>query len=66
MKKFYMVFLENRNTPTFKHESFKSASDESKKLARLHKKKAYVLGTIKSFELNEFKEEDVRVDELPL
>lgn len=66
---FFMVYLEGERTPTFKHESVERATTEAERLARVHKKKAYVLCTIKSVELNEFKTEDLRPrkkdDDLP-
>ncbi len=57
---FFMVFLEGENTPSFKHANINSATTEAERLARVHRKKAYVLCTIKSIELNEFKTEDLR------
>jgi len=63
---FFMVFVENENTPTHKHFSLNDAEIEAKRLSKLLKKKAYVLATIKSLEINEFTIEDMRPDdELP-
>jgi len=59
-KPFYMVFVEGQNQPTYKHESLESAEIEAKRLAKLTDKKAYVLCSIKSFEVNHFKVEDCR------
>lgn len=59
-----MVFLQNERTPTYKHESLPDAELEAKRLARLHNKKAYVLCSLKSFEINEFKVEDCRPDNM--
>lgn len=66
---FFMVYLEGERTPTFKYEDIIKATTEAQRLARVHKKKAFVLCTIKSVELNEFKTEDLRPrkeeDDLP-
>lgn len=62
MKKFYMVFLEGGHNPTFKHDTIDNAEKEAKRLAKLYNKKAYVLCTIKSFEINEYIIEDLRDD----
>ena len=63
---FFMVYLENESTPTYRHESLKSAEDEAKRLAKMHRKKAFVLCSIKSFEINEFIEKDCVPDEFEL
>ena len=60
---FFMVFLEGERTPTYKHDTLESAENEAKRLAKLHGKKAFVLVTVKSFELNEFIEMDCRPKE---
>ncbi len=66
MESFFMVYLEGERTPTYKHNSLPSAEAEAKRLVKEHGKKAFVLCTIKSFELNEFIVEDCRPDyELP-
>ncbi len=64
---FFMVYVEYGNTPTAKHTSLESAEAEAKRLAKMTNKKAYVLCTLKSFEINEFAIEDCRpnVGELP-
>ncbi len=66
---FFMVYLEGERTPTYKHEDVIVATTEAERLARVHRKKAFVLCTIKSIELNEFKTEDLRPrkeeDDLP-
>lgn len=64
---FYMVFLSGESTPTFRHETIESADIEAQRLARLHRKKAFVLCSLKSFEISEFKVEDCRpfTDDLP-
>ena len=63
---FYMVFVEGQYTPTYKHTTQQSAETEAKRLAKELGLKAYVLTTIKSFEINEFTVKDCRPsDELP-
>lgn len=67
-KTFYMVFLENGGAPSYKHETLQSAETEAKRLSKVHSRKAFVLCTIKSFELVEFKVEDcrpVQISDLP-
>ena len=64
---FFMVYLENENTPIVKHQSLESAELEAKRLSKKFGKKAFVLCSLKSFEIVEFKIEDCRpsVDDLP-
>lgn len=65
---FYMVHVENGDSPTYKHDTLESAEIESKRLAKLLNRKAYVLCSIKSFEINEFDIVDCRpskIDDLP-
>jgi hypothetical protein len=57
---FFMVYVENEKTPTQKHETLTSAETEAKRLAKTSGKKAFVLCSLKSFEIVEFKEEDCR------
>lgn len=57
---FFMVYLENEKTPAFIHTTLDSAENEAKRLARTYKKKAFVLCSIKSFEINEFTISDCR------
>lgn len=59
---FYMVFLENERTPSYKHNTLSSAETEAKRLSKTYGKRAYVLCSIKSFEIVEFKEMDLRPD----
>ncbi|MCO5268505.1 MAG: hypothetical protein M9897_06390 [Brumimicrobium sp.] len=61
-KSFFMVFLEGERTPAYKHPNLASAELEAQRLAKIHMKKAYVLCSIKSFELQMFKTEDCRPD----
>ncbi|MDP3443095.1 MAG: hypothetical protein Q8T08_09585, partial [Ignavibacteria bacterium] len=64
---FFMVYLENERTPTYKHSTLESAETEAKRLSKLNRKKAFVLCSLKSFEIIEFTVEDCRpdVDDLP-
>lgn len=67
-KPFFMVYVEGQSSPTYKHESLNSAETEAKRLAKMLDRKAYVLCSIKSFEVNHFVVEDCRPDigdELP-
>jgi len=57
-----MVYLENGNNPAFMHTTLVSAENEAKRLSKLNNKKAYVLCSLKSFEIVEFKVEDCRPD----
>lgn len=59
---FYMVYLQGESTPAFKHTTLQSAEKEAKRLAELHRKKSYVLCTLKSFEMCKFIESDCRPD----
>lgn len=67
MATFYMVYVEGQYTPAYQHPTLSSAETEAKRLAQTLNKKAYVLATVKSFEVNVFKVEDCRPnhDELP-
>ena len=60
---FFMVYLENERTPTYKHTTLESAETEAKRLSKLYGKKAFVLCSLKSFEIVEFKVEDCRPDD---
>ena len=64
---FFMVYLENERTPTYRHANLAGAETEAKRLAKEFNKKAYVLCSLKSFEINEFTEKDCRpnIDDLP-
>ena len=57
-----MVYVEGQNSPTYKHENLNSAEIEAKRLAKMLDTKTYVLCTVKSFELNNFKVEDCLPD----
>jgi hypothetical protein len=63
---FYMVYLENGDSPTHRHSTFEGAEREAKRLCKITNKKAYVLCSLKSIEIYEFREVDLRPDnELP-
>jgi len=64
---FFMVYLENERTPACRHDSLDGAEQEAKRLSKQHNKKAFVLCSLKSFEVNEFTIKDCRPDipELP-
>jgi len=64
---FFMVYVENERTPTYKHATLNGAEEEAKRLSKQLGKKAYILCSLKSFELQEFKINDCRpeVDDLP-
>ena len=65
LKEFYMVYVQGANTPSREHATLEDAEKEAKRLAELTGKKAFVLGTIKSFEVNKFVEKNCSVGELP-
>ena len=62
-----MVYVNGGNIPTHTHSTLAGAETEAKRLAKLLGKKAFVLCSIKSIEINEFKIEDYRPegDDLP-
>ena len=64
---FFMVYLQDERTPTYRHATLDGAENEAKRLAEQYGKKAFVLCSLKSFELEKFKVEDYRpdIDELP-
>lgn len=65
---FFMVFVENERTPTFKHEILDQAETEARRLCGQTRKTTYVLASIKSFSIpDEFIVEDLRPigDSLP-
>ena len=61
---FFMVFLEGGSPPSFKHQTLLSAETEAKRLSKQLGKKAFVLCSLKSFEVVEFSVEDCRPDSL--
>jgi len=64
---FFMVFLEGERTPTYKHATLESAEQEAQRLSKQFRKKAYILCSLKSFEISEFIVKDCRpkIDDLP-
>jgi len=62
-----MVFVEGESTPTYRHSTLDLAEKEAKRLSKNYSKKAFVLCSLKSFEVNEFTIKDCRPDinELP-
>ena len=62
--KFYMIFVEGGNAPAVKHSNYNLAEIEAKRLAEVTGKKAYILCTVRSFELNKFVVEDIIPDEV--
>jgi len=64
---FFMVYLQDEKTPTYRHATLNGAEQEAKRLAEQYGKKAFVLCSLKSFEIEKFKVEDCRpdIDELP-
>lgn len=59
---FFMVYLENGRAPLFVYTTLESAETEAKRLAKEYRKKAFVLCSLKSFEVNEFTIKDCRPD----
>lgn len=57
-----MVFLEDERTPTYRHATLDGAEQEAKRLSKQYGKKAFVLCSLKSFEVNEFTIKDCRPD----
>ena len=64
---FFMVFLENQRTPTHRHATLDGAEKEAQRLSKQYGLKAFVLCSLKSFQVNEFTIKDCRpdIDELP-
>jgi hypothetical protein len=64
---FYMVYLENERVPTYRHATLKGAEIEAQRLAKQYGKKAFVLCSVKSFEIVEFQINDCRpeLEDLP-
>jgi len=66
-KSFYMVFVEGERTPAVRYSVPMFAEREAKRLSKLTGKKAFVLCSLKSFEIKEFEVVDCRpkIDDLP-
>lgn len=62
-----MVYLEYERTPAYRHATLQGAEIEAQRLAKQYGKKAYVLCSIKSFEVVEFQIKDCRpqIEDLP-
>lgn len=63
---FYMIYVEGGNTPTYKHETYKQALEEAKRLTQRLNKPAYILEARQKIEMQLFNIEDLaREGELP-
>lgn len=63
---FFMVYVEDGTSPTYKHITLEAAETEAKRLSKMLGKKAWVLCTLKSFQIVEFEVKDCRPElELP-
>lgn len=63
---FFMVYVENSQGPTYKHETYESAFAESKRLAETLRLKTYVLQSLAEVELTKFQVTPMRhKDDLP-
>lgn len=71
MERFLMIYVEGGNTPTQKYDLSKPheidmCKAEARRLAKFTGRKAYILNTVRSVEVNEFKEIDLATtDDLP-
>ena len=63
--RFYMIFVEGQNGPTRKHPTYQDAKKEAERLARLMRRKTYILGMIECFEVNDIIRTKCNVSELP-
>ena len=62
--RFYMIYIEGQNGPTRKHPTYQDAKKEAERLARLTRRKTYILGTIECFEVNDIIRTKCHVGEL--
>lgn len=64
---FFMVFVEGERTPAVRYSVPILAENEAKRLSKLTGKKAFVLCSLKSFEIKDFEIKDCRpkIDDLP-
>lgn len=61
-----MVYVEDGTSPTYRHSTLEAAETEAKRLSKMLGKKAWVLCTLKSFQIVEFEVKDCRPElELP-
>lgn len=51
-KKFFMIYVEGKNSSTVKHYSYEDALEEAKRLAIKTNSEVYILEAIKKVELN--------------
>lgn len=63
--RFYMIYVEGQNGPTRQHLTYQDAKKEAERLARLMRRKTYILGTIECFEVNDIIRTKCNVSELP-
>ena len=62
--KFYMIYVEGQDSPKRKHLTFEDAQKEAERLARLMRRKTYILGTIECLEVNDIIRTKCHVGEL--
>ena len=62
---FYMIYVEGQESPKRRHLTFEDAQKEAERLARLTRRKTYILGTIECFEVNDIISTKCNVSELP-
>ena len=62
---FYMIYVEGQESPKRRHLTFEDAQKEAERLARLMRRKTYILGTIECFEVNDIIRTKCNVSELP-
>lgn len=63
---FYMLYAENCNSPTYKHETYQKALEEAKRLTEMLKVPIYILEARQKIQKNAFIITDFkREDELP-
>lgn len=60
----YMLYVENRNSPTIFHNTYESALAEARRLCKKTESKVYILRAVKTVELNLFTETNL-VNDLP-
>ena len=65
MKKFYMVYVEDGDTPTNKYTTHDSALTEAKVLAELTGKEVFILTTTTLVAIKKFDIIDLTCEELP-
>ena len=63
--RFYMIYVEGQESPKRRHLTFEDAQKEAERLARLTRRKTYILGTIECFEVNDIISTKCNVSVLP-